>query len=127
MSSNHARKIFRARVSRDALRAILPRDIAWGIAVTKSGNIFLRGVLVGRFTVDGFIATDRHSAPIAVTDARALEARFRGVFFPADYTDPLTACDVHGDLMAAYAAGDDAAVARALNALDALKAPVAAA
>lgn len=128
MNTARARKIFRARASRDALRAILPQDIAWGIAVARSGNIFMRGVLAARFTRDGkHIVGDRHSAPIDATDARALTRLFRGFFFPADYTDPLTACDVHEAMMAAYAAGDDAAVARALKALDALKAPVAAA
>lgn len=120
-----ARKIFRARASRDALRAILPQDIAWGIAVTRSGNIFLRGVLVGRFTADGRIATDRHSEPIAADDARVLTRLFREVFFPADYTDVMTAYDRHEELRAAYAAGDDDAATAALRALKALEAPVA--
>ena len=124
--NTHARKIFRARASRDALRAILPPDISWGIAVTNSGNIFLRGVLAARFTRDGkHIVGDRHSAPIAVTDARALTRLFRGVFFPADYTDAMTAYDRHEELRAAYAAGDDDAVKKALRALKALEAPVA--
>lgn len=122
-----ARKIFRARASRDALRAVLPQDIAWGIAVTRSGNIFLRGVLVGRFTADGRIATDRHSEPIAADDVRALTQLFRGVFFPADYTDAMTAYDRHEELRAAYAAGDDDAATAALRALKVLEAPVAAA
>ena len=126
--TTHARKIIRARASRDALRAILPRDIGWGLAVTRDGNVWFRGILAGRFTRDGSrIATDRHSAPIAATDARALEAHFRGFFFPADYTDALTAYDHHEELRAAFAAGDDDAVKAALKALKALEAPVAAA
>ena len=123
--TTHARKIFRARAARDALRAVLPHDIGWGLAVTRSGNIFLRGVLVGRFTADGRIATDRHSDPIAADDVRALTRLFRGVFFPADYTDAMTAYDRHEELRAAYAAGDDAAARAALKRLKALEASVA--
>ena len=126
MKPTHARKVIRARASRDALRAILPQDIGWGLAITRGDNIFFRGVLAARFTRDGsHITTDRHSAPIAMTDSRALTAHFRGFFFPADYTDAMTAYDRHEELRAAYAAGDDAAVTKALKALDALKAPVA--
>lgn len=125
MNTAHARKIFRARASRDALRTILPQDIAWGIAVTRNGDIFFRGILVGRFMADGRIATDRHSDPIAADDARALEARFRGMFFPADYCDPFTAYDHHEELRAAYAAGDDDGVKVAMKRLNAMRAPVA--
>lgn len=126
MTTNHVAKLALARTRQEKLRKVLPRDVYWGVTVAKSGNIFLRGVLVGRFTADGsHITTDRHSAPIAVTDARALTARFRGFFFPADYTDAMTAYDRHEELRAAYAAGDDAAVAAALKALNALKAPAA--
>lgn len=85
MNAVHAAKLALARTRQDMLRAILPQDISWGISVTKSGNIFMRGVLVGRFTADGRITTDRHSEPIAADDARALTWLFRGVFFPADY------------------------------------------
>lgn len=125
MNTAHARKIFRARASRDALRAVLPQDVAWGVVVTRNGNIFLRGILVGRFTADGRIATDRHSAPIDVTDRRALEARFRGFFFPADFIDPMTAYDYHEELRAAYAAGDDVGVKAAMKRLNAMRVPVA--
>lgn len=114
-----------ARARQDMLRKVLPRDIAQHIIVIKSGDIHFRGILIGRFTADGRIATDRHSAPIDATDARALTARFRGFFFPADYTDPLAAYDHHEELRTVYAAGDDGAVATALKALNALKAPVA--
>lgn len=119
MNAAHAAKLALARTRQDMLRAILPQDISWGVSVTKSGHIFLRGILVGR------IAADRHSEPIATTDPRALEARFRGIFFPADYTDALTAYDYHEELRAAYAAGDGDAATAALRALKALEAPVA--
>ena len=125
MNAAHAAKLALARTRQDMLRAILPQDISWGVSVTKSGHIFLRGILVGRFTADGRIAADRHSEPIATTDPRALEARFRGIFFPADYTDALTAHDYHEELRAAYAAGDGDAATAALRALKALEAPVA--
>ena len=127
MSSNtHATKLAVARRRQATLRTILPREMSWGVTVTKSGNVFLRGVLAARFTRDGdHIIGGRHSAPIAVTDPKALTALFRGVFFPADYTDAMTAYDHHEELRAAYAAGDDAGVARALKALNALKAPAA--
>lgn len=126
MSPNtHAAKLAVARRRQDVLRKMLPQDIAWGVTVAKAGNIFLRGVLAARFTRDGsHISTDRHSEPIAATDSRALEARFRGIFFPADYTDPMTAYDRHEELRAAYAAGDDDAVKTALSRLRALEAPV---
>lgn len=97
MKPTHARKVIRARASRDALRAILPQDIGWGLAITRGDNIFFRGVLAARFTRDGsHITTDRHSAPIAMTDSRALTAHFRGFFFPADYTDAMTATKSSG-------------------------------
>ena len=123
--NTHTRGIFRARASRDALRAILPPDIAWGIVVTKNGDIHFRGIMIGWFMADGRIATDRHSDPIAATDARALTARLRSMFFPADYADPMTAYDYHEELRAAYAAGDDAAVKAAMKRLRALEASVA--
>ena len=126
MDAAQAAKLALARTRQATLRTILPQDIAWGATVAKAGNIFLRGVLVGRFTADGRIAADRHSDPIAVTDVQGLTALFRGVFFPADYTDALTAYDRHEELMAANAAGDDDAADAALRRLRALEAPAAA-
>ncbi len=127
MNAPHAAKIERAAVRQATLRTALPQDIAWGVTVAAGGNVWFRGVLVGGFTDDGtyIVGWEPDCAPVPVTDAKALTILFRGIFFPADYTDPLTACDVHNELMAAYAAGDDAGVAEALKALDTLKAPVA--
>lgn len=126
---NHTGKIARAQVRQTMLRTALPQDIAWGVTVAAGGNVWLRGVLVGGFTDDGaaIVSWEPDRAPVPVTDVQALTALFRGVFFPADYTDARSALDAHNALMAAYAAGDDDAVAKALNTLDALKAPVAAA
>ena len=126
---NHTGKIARAQVRQTMLRNILPQDIAWGVTVAAGGNVWLRGVLVGGFTDDGtaIVSWEPDRAPVPVTDARALEARFRGLFFPADYTDARGALDAHNALMAAYAAGDDDAVKTALRRLERLKAPVAAA
>lgn len=123
---NHAAKIERAAVRHAMLRTTLPQDIAWGVTVAAGGNVWLRGVLVGGFTDDGeaIIGWEPDRTPVPVTDERALEALFRGVFFPADYTDALTACDRHEELMAAYAAGDDDAADAALRRLRALETPV---
>lgn len=125
---NHAAKIERAAVRQAMLRTTLPQDIAWGVTVAAGGDVWLRGVLVGGFTDDGeaIIGWEPDRTPVPVTDERALEALFRGVFFPADYTDALTACDRQEELMAAYAAGDDDAADAALRRLRALEAPVAA-
>lgn len=125
---NHAAKIERAAVRQATLRTILPQDIAWGVTVAAGGNVWLRGVLVGGFTDDGaaIVSWEPDRAPVPVNDPKALTALFRGVFFPADYTDPLTAYDYHEALRAAYAAGDDAAADAALSRLRALEAPVAA-
>lgn len=125
---NHAAKIERAAVRQAMLRTTLPQDIAWGVTVAAGGNVWLRGVLVGGFTDDGeaIIGWEPDRTPVPVTDERALEALFRGVFFPANYTDALTACDRQEELMAAYAAGDDDAADAALSRLRALETPVAA-
>ena len=125
---NHAAKIERAAVRQAMLRTTLPQDIAWGVTVAAGGNVWLRGVLVGGFTDDGeaIIGWEPDRTPVPVTDERALEALFRGVFFPADYTDALTACDRQEELMAAYAAGDDDAADVALRRLRVLETPVAA-
>lgn len=121
---NHAAKIERAAVRQAMLRTTLPQDIAWGVTVAAGGNVWLRGVLVGGFTDDGeaIIGWEPDRTPVPVTDERALEALFRGVFFPADYTDALTACDRQEELMA----GDDDAADAALSRLRALETPVAA-
>lgn len=124
---NHTAKIERAAVRQTMLRTILPRDIARGVTVAAGGNVWLRGALVGGFTDDGtaIVSWEPDRAPVPVTDAQGLTALFRGVFFPADYTDPMAAYDRHEELRAAYAAGDDDGVAAPLKALNALKAPAA--
>lgn len=124
---NHTAKIARAQVRQTMLRNILPQDIAWGVTVAAGGNVWLRGVLVGGFTDDGaaIASWEPDRTPVPVTDVQGLTALFRGVFFPADYTDARSALDAHNALMTAYAAGDDAAATAALKALNALKAPVA--
>lgn len=115
----------RAAKRQEYLKSILPRNIADHVSVARSGTIWYRGVIVGDFLPGGIMIAGWDRKVISVSDARALEARFRGVFFPADFIDPMAAYDRHEELRAAYAAGDDAAVAKALKALNALKAPVA--
>lgn len=129
MNTKIAAKIERAGVRQTMLRNILPQDLAPHITVARGGNVFLRGVLVGGFTDDGahIVGWEDRDAPVPIDNARGLEALFRGVFFPADYTGALAARDAHEALMAAYAAGDDAAVQGALKWLRALEAPIAAA
>lgn len=128
MNLTVAAKIERAAVRQAVLRTVLPQDLAPHVTVARGGNVFLRGVLVGGFTDDGaYVVGWEDRAPVPVADFKALEALFRKVFFPADYTDAGTACDAHEALMAAYAAGDDDAVQDALKRLGALEAPIAAA
>lgn len=119
---NRAEKIERAVVRQEMLRTALPQDISCGVTVAAGGNVWFRGVLVGGFTDDGasVVSWEPDRAPVPVTDERALEALFRGVFFPADYTDALAACDRHEELMA----GDDTAADAALSRLRALEAPM---
>lgn len=79
-------KIERATVRQMTLRSMLPRDIAWGVTVAYDGNVWFRGVLVGGFTDDGtyIVGWGPNRVRTAITDSKALEALFRGVFFPAD-------------------------------------------
>lgn len=97
MNAAHAAKLALARTRQATLRTILPQDIAWGVTVATGGSVRLRGVLVGGFTDDGgaVVGWEPDCIPVPVTDERALTALFRGIFFPADYADALTACDRH--------------------------------
>lgn len=92
---NHTEKIERAAVRQAMLRTALPQDIAWGVTVAAGGNVWFRGVLVGGFTDNGtaIVSWEPDRAPVPVTDAQALTQLFRGVFFPADYTDAHSALD----------------------------------
>ena len=93
---NLTEKISRARVRQAMLRAALPQDIAWGVTVAAGGNVWLRGVLVGGFTDDGAAIVSWEPDRVVYTnDHEALTGLFRGVFFPANYTDARSALDAH--------------------------------
>lgn len=119
--------VTRARAARrqERLKAVLPRPIADHVSVARSGTIWYRGVIIGDFLPGGTMIAGRDRKVISMDDRKTLTRLFRGVFFPADYTDPMTAYDYHEELRAAYAAGDDAAARAALKRLRALEAPVA--
>lgn len=114
----------RAAKRQARLRNILPRSIADLVTVARSGTIWYRGVIIGDFLPGGTMIAGRDRKVISVSDHDAFIRLFRGVFFPADYDDALTACDRHEELMAAYAAGDATAADAALSRLRALEAPV---
>ena len=84
---NRTRKIARAQVRQTMLRTTLPQDIAWGVTVADDGA--------------AIVSWEPDRAPVPVTDVPALTALFRGMFFPADYTDARSALDAHNALMAA--------------------------
>lgn len=121
MTITPADRRLRAQHWRDALRYRMPRDLYWGINVIPCGNVFYRGVLVGRFTPDWDAIIGWGHRMVPVNDDMAVEALFRGVFFPWDYRDARTAVDRRAELMAAYAARDAAAVQVALRRLRALE------
>lgn len=103
----------RARKRATTLKAILPRNIADLIAVSRSGTVWYRGVIIGDFLPGSRMIAGWDRRVISVSDHNALIRLFRGVFFPADYDDARTALDAHEARAAAWEAGDDAAAARA--------------
>ena len=95
----------RAAKRQEWLKSILPHEIGQFIAVSRSGNIFYRGVLIAEFLGDDTCSVVTNDGRVVYTSDRTSLIRvFREVFFPADYSDPLTACDRYEELMAAYAA-----------------------
>jgi len=103
----------RAAKRQARLKNILPRPIADLITVARSGTIWYRGVIIGDFLPGSRMIAGRDRKVISVSDHTALTRLFRGVFFPADYTDAMTALDAHEDRASAWEAGDDATAAKA--------------
>lgn len=100
------------------LRDILPDSIGQLIEVSRSGNIFYRGVLTAEFLGDDTCSVVTNDDRVVYTSDRASLIRvFRGVFFPADYDDARTALDAHEARREAWQTGDDAAAAKAERAL----------
>ena len=124
---NHPHSLFavtreRARKRQDWLRSVLPHDLAPFIELSRSGNIFFRGVLAAEFLGDDtsmIVTTD--DRVVYTNDREALIRIFRGIFFPADYDNARTALDAHEARREAWEAGDDAAAAKAEKTLRALR------
>ena len=112
----------RARKRQEWLRSVLPDSIGQFIELSRSGNIFYRGVLAAEFLGDDtsmIVTTD--DRVVYTSDRRALTRVFRGIFFPADYDNARTALDAHEDRASAWEAGDDAAAAEAERTLRRLR------
>ena len=112
----------RARKRQEWLRSVLPDGIGQLVELSRSGNIFYRGVLVAEFLGDdtSMIVTNDDRV-VYTSDREALIKIFRGVFFPADYDCARTALDAHEARRRAWEVGDDAAAAKAEKTLRALR------
>lgn len=116
----------RARKRQEWLRSVLPHEIGQFIELSRSGNIFFRGVLTAEFLGDdtSMIVTNDDRV-VYTSDHEALIRVFRGVFFPADYDNARVALDAHEARREAWEHGDDAAAAKAEKTLrDLRRAPV---
>ena len=112
----------RARKRQERLKNILPHEIGQFIELSRSGNIFFRGVLTAEFPGDDtsmIVTTD--DRVVCTSDRTALARVFRGVFFPADYDNARDALDAHEARRRAWEAGDDAAAAKAERTLRRLR------
>lgn len=116
----------RARKRQEWLRSVLPDSIGQFIELSRSGNIFFRGVLTAEFLGDDtsmIVTTD--DRVVYTSDRTALTRVFRGVFFPADYDNARVALDAHEARREAWEHGDDAAAAKAEKTLrDLCRAPI---
>lgn len=112
----------RARKRQEWLKSVLPHEIGQFIELSRSGNIFLRGVLTAEFLGDDtsmIVTTD--DRVVYTSDRTALTRVFRGVFFPADYDNARTALDAHEARRRPPKPGDDAAAAKAERTLRRLR------
>ena len=112
----------RARKRQEGIRSVLPHEIGQFIELSRSGNIFFRGVRVAEFLGDdtSMIVTNDDRV-VYTSDHEALIRVFRGVFFPADYDNARDALDAHEARRRAWEAGDDAAAAKAERTLRRLR------
>lgn len=112
----------RARKRQEWLRSVLPDSIGQFVELSRSGNIFFRGVRVAEFLGDDTRRIVTNDDRVVYTnDHEALIRVFRGVFFPADYDCARTALDAHEARRRAWEAGDDAAAAKAERTLRRLR------
>ena len=112
----------RARKRQEWLKNVLPHEIGQFIELSRSGNIFFRGVLTAEFPGDDtsmIVTTD--DRVVYTSDRTALTRVFRGVLFPADYDNARDALDAHEARRRAWEAGDDAAAAKAERTLRRLR------
>lgn len=112
----------RARKRQEWLRSVLPREIGQFVELSRSGNIFFRGVRVAELPGDDtrrIVAND--DRVVHTNDHEALIRIFRGVFLPADYDCARAALDAHEARRRAWGAGDDAAAAAAERTLRTLR------
>ena len=112
----------RARKRQEWLKSVLPHEIGRFIELSRSGNIFFRGVLTAEFLGDDTSMIVANDGRVVYTDdRRALTRVFRGVFFPADYDSARDALDAHEARRRAWEAGDDATAAKAERTLRRLR------
>ena len=112
----------RAAKRQEWLRSVLPHEIGQFIELSRSGNIFFRGICIAEFLGDDtsmIVTTD--DRVVYTSDRTALTRVFRGIFFPADYDNARIALDAHEARRRAWEAGDDAAAARAERTLRRLR------
>lgn len=112
----------RAAKRQEWLKRVLPHEIGQFVELSRSGNIFFRGVLTAEFLGDDtsmIVAND--DRVVHTSDREALIQVFRGVFFPADYDNARDALDAHEARQRAWEAGDDAAAAAAERTLRTLR------
>ena len=116
----------RAHKRQEWLKSVLPHEIGQFIELSRSGNIFFRGVLTAEFLGDDtsmIVTTD--DRVVYTSDRTALTRVFRGIFFPADYDNARVALDAHEARREAWEHGDDAAAAKAEKTLrDLRRAPI---
>lgn len=116
----------RAAERQEWLRSVLPDSIGQFIAVSRSGNIFFRGIRIAEFLGDDTCSVVTNDGRVVCTNDRTSLIRvFRGIFFPADYDNARVALDAHEARREAWEHGDDAAAAKAEKALrDLRRAPI---
>lgn len=104
----------RARKRQEWLRSVLPDSIGQFVELSRSGNIFFRGIRIAEFLGDDTCRIVTNNDRVVYTnDHEALIRIFRGIFFPADYDDARTALNAHEARRRAWEAVDGAAAAKA--------------
>ena len=112
----------RARKRQEYLKSILPGSIGQFIAVSRSGNIFYRGICIAGFLGDDTCSVVTNDDRVVYTsDHEVLIRTLRGLFFPADYDNARVALDAHEARREAWEHGDDAAAAKAERTLRRLR------